>query len=164
MVLVRKKDEFTLRIEARRRETGVSPVKQGANAPMWFRKKITAAAKTVGLNTVGFQRAGMATVLLQKLLQRMDDLEQEAARRFDRPVRYKFSQLFDHPGTTRSENDDDLCFVLEPYPYCENPQFSSEIQDAVYELGKVLNCSVTWSDISWHYPDSTCRILFENWD
>lgn len=154
---------FQKEIERRRKQTGVSPVKQGANIPARLRKKIKEAAENHGLWTKDFRSASSVWMLFQHLLLECDTLTTFKAANgdsFNVAQCKSYRSLFDHGGTTKIGNN--LCFVLEPYPCAEKEEYESRLATMTYTLSRILNCDVTWTSNSWHYPDNTYRILFEN--
>jgi hypothetical protein len=66
--------------------------------------------------------------------------------------------IWDHPG--RTTIGEEACFVLEPYPDSDRDRYEQRLQEISLRLSQLLQCSVTWSRESWHYPDWAYRIIF----
>lgn len=151
-------------LEVLRKNSKISPVKQGANIPLWLRRKIKAVAKQLGLTVSGPATAHSSFILLQKILQRFQDNPCSVVARWPKiggfPPRCNYRSLIDHHGVTKI--NDKICYVLEPYPYCEKAQYERELDSATIVLSNVFQCTVTWDANSWHYPGQTYRILFED--
>lgn len=150
------KDEHERFVETGRKLSGVSPVSQGAKIPPWLRRKIIEASKAnkVPMEAV-HTRAGMASILFQKLLNRLDEIDRVALK----GQHCSYRGLFDHAGTTKI--DDQLCYVLEPYRGGASERDWREFLDfAIVRLCKMLDCYVYFTSTSWHYPENTYRIVF----
>jgi len=143
-------------IETTRKLTGVSPVAQGAKVPPWLRSKIIAAGKAIGLDAAAaYTRAGMASVLFQKLLIRLDEIDSVALK----GQHCSYRGLFDHAGTTKIAGQ--LCYVLEPYRGGKTEKdWKDFVAFAAARLSKTLDCCVYFTSTSWHYPENTYRIVF----
>ncbi len=155
-------EEQTKQIEAERKKTGVSAVKQGARMPRWLRQKIKKALTAHNVAVTGYFSAGACWIWFQHFLavcnEKTSFVSADGAPFFVSP-NDKFSSIFDHAGTTKI--DGYLCFVVEPYQSCDTEKYEQELDTITYTLSRVLGCLVTWSSVSWHYPGRTYRILFE---
>ncbi len=161
---MRSKDDLAWKkkIEDARKQTGVSQLNYGANMPRWLRRKIKKALKANGVIVQGYFSAGACWIWFQHFLAVCDEKTSFVAAdgtTFRVGPCTGYGRIFDHGGTTKI--DDELCFVLEPYGRHNDEKYQQELDTVTYVLSRVLGCLVTWSDISWHYPGSTYRILFE---
>lgn len=162
---MRRKNDLTWKkqIEDDRKKTGVSELKYGAMMPKWLRRKIKKALKANGVIVQGYFSAGACWIWFQHFLAVCDTkLSFVAAdgKTFRVGPCARYSRIFDHGGTTKI--DDELCFVLEPYGRNNDEEYEQELETVTYALSRVLGCMVTWSNVSWHYPGRTYRILFED--
>lgn len=149
-------------IEDARKQTGVSKVKPGAKMPRWLRRKIKEALKANGVIVQGYFSAGACWIWFQHFLavcnHKTSFVAADGATFCASPCE-GYSSIFDHAGTTKI--DDELCFVMEPYKQKDIEKYEQELDTITYTLSRVLGCMVTWSNVSWHYPEATYRILFE---
>lgn len=148
-------------LDVLRKQNNISSVEQGSSMPAWLRHKVKNAAKKLGLDTRGYRTAASCSILLQKLLLHLDRLEEQTSEKMQRQPRCRYRSLFDHPGSTKIDDADSVCFVLEPYPSNEKTRYETELDFATFILSDLLECAVTWTANSWHYPGSTYRVLFE---
>lgn len=155
--------EWRKKIEEDRKKTGVSPVNQDANIPRWLRKKIRKALVAHDVEVDGDLSAGSCWIWFQYFLAYCGDGKTSFVaadgKRFNTVPCSTFADLFDHAGTT--EVNGKVCFVFEPYPEGEPEEYEQELDVVTYALSRILGCVVTWSNVSWHYPGNTYRILFE---
>jgi len=159
-----KRNEETIAKELHRKRTksGVSPVIED-KMPMWFRKQVRAVAKVIF-------PADKITLpsesLLFNILERLNFIAE-----FTNADGLDYTELFDHPGATsnsadviagrrRTPDDDEMDYVLEPYPYCEKRQYQKDLAIMTRDLSLVFGCIVDWDTKSWHYPGHTYRISF----
>lgn len=161
---MRSKDDLAWKkqIENARKQTGVSELKYGARIPQWLRRKIKKALKANGVIVQGYFSAGACWIWFQHFLavceEKTSFVADDGTTFRVGPCR-RYGQIFDHAGTTKI--DDELCFVMEPYRQNDVEKYEQELEIVTYVLSRVLGCMVTWSNVSWHYPGQTYRILFE---
>lgn len=153
------------KIEDARKKTGASPVEQGARMPQWLCRKIKSALKANGMPFPGSSGAGVCALKFQRFLFSCHNGGKTSfvaadGTLFNTVPWPAFGNLFDHAGTTVSL-DNKTCFVIEPYRQKSAEEYEQQLEIVTYTLSRVLGCVVTWSDVSWHYPGYTYRILFE---
>lgn len=149
-------------IEDARAQTGVSELKYGAKMPRWLRRKIKTALKANGVTAQGYFSAGACWIWFQHFLAVCDEKTSFIAAdgtTFRVLPCSRYGSIFDHVGTTKI--DGELCFAVEPYKQKDIDKYEQELEIVTYTLSRVLGCMVTWSNVSWHYPGQTYRILFE---
>jgi hypothetical protein len=129
-------------ISTRRLECGVSPVKQGVSPPQWLVRKARSAVKSQGLYKIPPYHP--REIILRDVVEHVSQ-----SLGID---------IWDHPG--RTTIGEEACFVLEPYPTSDRVEYEQRLQEISCHLSELLQCSVTWSRESWHYPGWAYRIIF----
>jgi hypothetical protein len=124
-------------IDAARKKSGVSSVRR-SSPPPWLKQKIDNAAVKMGMGKAASEPPAM---LLRRTLER-----------------HGFEGFWDHAGVTKIGQTE--CFVLEPYMKGDRDEYESFAEHFSAFLSLQLNCNVTPSRVSWHFPGWTYRILF----
>lgn len=141
------------KFDEKRAASGVSSVFGPAKPPQWLKRQIIACIKHMCREGgADFDapdlREHVNHLFYTHVLSALDDFHGV----------HTFTEMYDHPGRTKI--DGKTCFVLEPYPAEERQKWERQLDFAVSVLAEVLDCNVSWSTVSWHYPEHSYRILF----